>query len=215
MGMKTKLDRVLDRLEKTHGKVRAPRRASAYEMLVRANCGYPASEEACEKGWQALARDVGTEPQEILGATPAKLTKAMRAGGIVPEVRAKRLRLVAARAEQGADLRDRRTLETFPTIGRPGADKILLFTRVEPVAAVPSNALHVPVRIGLGPEQRSYAATYRSIQRSLDSALPRTCDARIRGHLLLKRHGQEVCKRGRRRCEICPLTRECDYFSRS
>lgn len=210
-----KLDRVLGRLEETFGKMRAPRRASAYEMLVRANCGYPASEEACERGWQALARDVGTEPDDILGATLTKLAKAMRAGGIVPEVRAKRLRQVAARAEAGADLRDRRTLETFPTIGRPGADKILLFTRVEPVAAVPSNALQVPVRIGLGPEHRSYAATYRAVQRSLESALPRTCDARIRAHLLLKRHGQEVCKRSRPRCEICPLTRECDYFSRS
>ncbi|HEY1954858.1 MAG TPA: hypothetical protein VGH28_04585 [Polyangiaceae bacterium] len=204
--------KILDTLEKTFGRVAIPKRVRAYDMLIRAQCGYPASEEACEKGLRALEASVGTAPDEILGAPKAKLVKAMRAGGIVPEVRTERLRAVAKHARDGADFRDRKTLKKLPTIGDPAADKILLFTRVQAIAAVPSNATQVPARIGIGKDLGSYAATYRSIERALDAALPKTFDARIRAHLLLKRHGQDVCKRARPRCELCPIARDCDYF---
>ncbi len=212
--MNAKLRRVLDTLETTFGRVAVPRRTRAYDMLVLANCGYPASESACKKGWEALASTVGTSPSAILAASKPQLRKAMRVGGIVPDLRAERLRTIAKHAQDGSDFRDRRTLKKLPTIGDPGADKILLFTRTEAIAAVPSNATQVPVRIGFGKEHSSYAATYRSAERALDDALPKTYDARIRAHLLLKRHGQEICKRARPRCEVCPLTRECGYFSR-
>jgi len=38
-------------------------------------------------------------------------------------------------------------LKTFPGIGNPGADRILLFARIEPLAAVPSACPHVLVRV--------------------------------------------------------------------
>ncbi|MGH7285088.1 MAG: hypothetical protein ACRELY_26485 [Polyangiaceae bacterium] len=209
------IEKILTTLEKTFGRVRVPRRARAFDMLIQQTCGYPASEEACAKGWDALARDVGTSANAILDASKGNLVKAMRAGGIVPEVRASRLVVIANAAKASADFRSRAVLKKMPTIGDPGADKILLFTRVEPIAAVPSNATQVPVRIGFGKESSSYAATYKSAQKALDSALPRTFDARIRAHLLLKRHGQTLCKRTRPKCELCPLTRDCDYFRKA
>jgi endonuclease-3 len=209
----TRLATVLEKLERTFGAVKVPVRARAFDMLVRMNCGYPASEEACAKGWAALSREVGVSAKAILGAPTSKLVSAMRAGGIVPELRAGRLVEVASRAADGADLRSRKVLKTFPTVGDPGADRILLFTRVEPVAAVPSNATQVPLRLGFGKEQRSYAASYRSAQQALDAQLPRAYDARIRSYLLLRRHGEEVCKRSRPRCEECPVTPECSYFA--
>ena len=58
----------------------------------------------------------------------------------------------------------------------------------------------------------SYAQIYRASQKALDEELPKTADARIRAHLLLKRHGQTICKRSRPKCELCPLTRDCSYF---
>ncbi len=211
MGLRS-IEKILDTLEKTFGRIKAPRRSRAFDMLIHQNCGYPASEEACAKGWDALARDVGTSADAILAASKPDLVKAMRAGGIVPEVRASRLVTIARAAKAGVDFRSRAALKKMPTIGDPGADKILLFTRVEPVAAVPSNATQVPIRIGFGKEARSYASTYKSAQKSLDSALPRTFDARIRAHLILKRHGQTICKRARPKCELCPVARDCDYL---
>jgi endonuclease-3 len=207
------LARVLDALENTFGAVKAPARVRAFDMLLRMTCGYPASEDACAKGWAALSRDVGISAEAILAAPKAKLVRAMRAGGIVPELRAERLVEIASRVKDGADLRSRKVLKTFPTIGDPGADRILLFTRVEPVAAVPSNATQAPLRLGFGEEQRSYAGSYRSAQRALDAELPPTFDARIRAYLLLRRHGEDVCKRSRPRCEACSVTGECAYFA--
>ncbi len=212
--MKGNIERVLGKLEAVYGRVR-PKRQRAYDMVIYAQCGYPASEEACSRGHAALVRDVGTSPDAILAAPLSSLTRAMRAGGIVPALRARRLVEVAARAkrESASSLCSRKVLKQLPTIGDPGADKILLFTHTEPIAAVPSNATQVPVRLGFGTEQRSYAATYRAAQEALDAALPRTYDARIRAHLLLKQHGQEICKRARPRCEVCPLTQDCAWFS--
>lgn len=207
------LDRVLDALENAFGAVKVPPRARAFDMLVRMTCGYPASEDACAKGWAALRRDVGISAGAILASTKAKLVRAMRAGGIVPELRADRLVEIASRLKDGADLRSRKVLKTFPTVGDPGADRILLFTRIEPLAAVPSNATQVPLRLGFGKEQRSYAAGYRSAQCALDAELPRTFEARIRAYLLLRRHGETVCKRSRPRCSECPVTHECEYFA--
>ena len=207
-----RLTQVLDALESAFGMVKVPARNGAFEMLVRITCGYPASEETCAKGWAALSREVGVSADAILAAPKAKLTRAMRAGGIVPDLRAERLVEIASRVNEGADLRSRKVLKTLPTIGDPGADRILLFTRVEPLAAVPSNATQVPLRLGFGKEQRSYAASYRSAQQALDAELPPTFEARIRAYLLLRRHGETVCKRSRPRCEACPLTGECAYF---
>ena len=46
----------------------------------------------------------------------------------------------------------------------------------------------------------------------LDSGLLRTLEARQRAYLLLKKHGQETCKRTKPKCEVCPLTEHCAYL---
>ncbi|WP_376793154.1 endonuclease III domain-containing protein, partial [Thermoflexus sp.] len=33
-------------------------------------------------------------------------------------------------------------------------------------------------------------------------------------HLLLIRHGREICKAQRPRCEVCPVRRWCDFYRR-
>jgi endonuclease III len=224
-GERRRLARVLDALEKLHGAVRVPRAADAYDLVVRVQCGYPASEIACERGYAALASTVGTSPEALLRAPKAKLVAALRAGGIVPELRAARLKEIAKAAvklggDLGAMLRQplaaaRRALKKLPTIGDPGADRILLLTRTAPIAAVPSNATQVPLRLGFGEEGGNYAAGYRSAQTALDAALPATFDARIRAHALLKQHGEQICKRSRPLCERCPVTSECAWFART
>ena len=219
----TKLAKLLDRLEKFYGKPKPPRPTDPYEMVLHRNCGYPQSDALCAKGFQALRKEIGLSPKDILGAPHAKLIAAMRLGGIVPELRARRLLEIAARVleEFGGDLRAvlkrplpeaKKALKKFPTIGDSFAEKILLFTRTAPVAAVPSNCIHVPIRLGFGEEKKSYAASYRSAQEAIRSQLPEECGAQIRAYLLLKRHGQELCKTARPRCEECPVSSDCVYF---
>lgn len=228
------LEEVLDVLEKLYRPQQPAGPTDPYEAIVYLNCGYPASDGTCSKGFDALKREIGVQPEKILAAPKAKLTKLMRLGGIVPEARAERLKQIARRvtSEFGGNLKAalneclqdenkhpdkgvrsaKKVLQQFPVIAEPSAEKILLFANLAPVGAVPSACLHVPVRLWRGEEGKNYAADYRAIRDLLDAGLPQTFEARQRAYLLLKRHGQEICKRSKPKCEICPLTGQCAYI---
>jgi endonuclease III len=214
---------LLDRLEEFYGPQDPSFPTEPYQFLVWWYCGYPASEAACSKGWASVTREVGIEPEKLLRAKPAKLSAALKAGGMVPELRAERLKEVAMRVQDefGGDLRAglvgpiaqaRKKLKSFPSIADPGADRILLFGGISPIAAVPSNCVHVLDRIIHGSETRNYSAAYREAQRALASELPEKFDTRARAYLLLRKHGQETCKRTKPKCEICPVHSRCAYF---
>jgi endonuclease III len=227
------LNEVLDTLEKLYGPQKAVGPADPYEMILYLNSGYPATDASCSKGFEALKREVGVKPQEVLAASNAKLAKLLRLGGIVPEQRAARLHEIArkVKSEFGGDLKAelkkrvqekhqtgkgvhsaKKILREFPVVGEPSADKILLFSKLAPVAAVPSACLGVPMRIWFGKEGKSYASDYRKVREKLEAELARTFEARQRAYLLLKKHGQEICKRSAPKCEICPLTAQCEFI---
>ena len=217
---------LLDRLEAFYGQQEPCFPVDPYEFLVWWHCGYPASDMACAKGWDHLTREVGIEPHKLLAAKPAKLAAALKAGGMVPELRAERLKEIAMRVQDefGGDLRAglagpiaqaRKKLKTFPGIADPGADRILLFAGISPIAAVPSNCVHVPERILQGRESQNYSAAYREAQRALAAELLEKFDARTRAYLLLKKHGQETCKRTNPKCEKCPISSQCAFVAGS
>ena len=220
-----RIQALLRKLESFHGKQECGWPTDPYLFLVWWHCGYPASDAACAKGWAALNEMIGVEPQRLLSATPANLARALRPGGMVPELRALRLKEIAARVkdEFGSDLRAaligplaavRKTLKRFPSIGDPGADRMLLFGGIAPVAAVPSNCPHVLVRVQRGRESDSYVATYREAKQAIETHVPATFDARVWAYLLLKRHGQDVCKRAKPKCAQCPISPSCAFASR-
>jgi len=143
---------------------------------------------------------------------------------MLPELRAERLKQVAMRVQDefGGDLRAqlvgpipqaRKKLKSFPSIADPGADRILLFGGIAPIAAVPSNCVHVLDRILHTTESANYSAAYREAQRALASELPEKFDARTRAYLLLKKHGQGTCKRTRPKCDECPVRRSCAFVT--
>ena len=88
-----------------------------------------------------------------------------------------------------------------------------MFTRSYPVMGLDSNGLRVLVRVGFAEEQKSYSATYRLVQDAIREQLPQGYDSLIQAHQLLRRHGQELCKRSNPRCAECPLRDACDYHS--
>lgn len=215
----------MDTLESFYGKQHSEAPTDPYEFLVWWHCGYPPSEERCTKGWQSVSSKIGIAPKQLLTAKKA-LSGALKAGGMVPALRAARLQEIAARVQDefAGDLRSalsrlsvpqaRKALKTFPGIGNPGADRILLFARLSPVAAVPSSCPHVLVRVAHGPEGGKYTATYAAAQSMLE-ALPATIVSRIRGYLLINRHGHELCKRSKPACARCPLESDCAFATRS
>ncbi|MGO9011130.1 MAG: endonuclease III domain-containing protein [Bryobacteraceae bacterium] len=215
---------ILRKLESWHGSQEPGWPTDPYHFLVWWHCGYPASDAACAKGWESLTKSIGVEPAHLLSASTAKLAGALKPGGMVPELRAMRLLGIAARVQDefGGDLRAgltgpvakvRKALKKFPGIADPGADRILLFAGIAPVAAVPSNCTHVLVRILRGQERENYGVNYRDAQQAIKAEIPATLDARTRAYLLLKWHGQEVCKRTNPRCHQCPVNSACAFFA--
>lgn len=213
---------LLEKLEQHHGSVDFAEPTDPYELIVYTNCGYPPSQDNCRRGFEALRSSVGLSPHAVLAATGRALARALKAGGIVPELRASRLELTARLVleEFGGDLRSalggvkeaRKALKRFPTIGDPGVDKILLFCAGVPLAAVPSNCPHVPLRLGLGAERPSYAASYRSVQEALTRLLPHEAGEMKRAYLLFRQHGKAICGRTTPLCDKCPVASMCPYF---
>jgi endonuclease III len=215
--------KLLDKLEEFYGKQEPGWPVDPYEFLVWWYCGYPASDAACAKGWEKLHSEVGIQPKMLLRATPRMLSSALRPGGMFPDLRGLQLKEIALRMQDefGGDLRTglhgplsqaRKTLKTFPGIADAGADRILLFAGIAPIAAVPSNCTQVVDRLMRGQESKNYATSYREAQKAIAAEVPETFDARTRAYLLLKRHGQELCKRTKPKCESCPVSPNCAFF---
>jgi len=216
---------LLDRLEAQYGKQSPHWPTDPYEFLVWWHCGYPQSDDRCAKGWAALTAEVSISPQALLAAKPAKLAAALKHGGMVPELRALRLKEIAMRVqdELGGDLQQalvgrplaeaRKILKGFPNIADPGADRILLFSGIAPIAAVPSNNVSVIIRVLSGRERENYGVNYRQSQQAIEAAVAANVGARSRAYLLLKRHGQELCKRTKPKCEQCPVHERCAYYA--
>src|SRR5437762_12980552 len=89
--MPAKLVQILEILEKAYGPQQLAGPTDAYEMIVFLNCGYPASDGACAKGFDALKREVGVQPNKLLAVSRAKLAKLMRPSVIVPRSEERRV----------------------------------------------------------------------------------------------------------------------------
>jgi endonuclease-3 len=192
-------------------------------LILLENVAYLVSDERREQAFNALCERVGLSPPEILTAHEERLMEVARLGGMHPAARVEKLRRIAQIALQEFDgdldkvvkqpiAQAKKSLKKFPGIGDPGAEKILLFSKTQPVLALDSNGLRVLLRLGYGEERKSYAATYRSAQETIASELRRDFDWLIASHQLLRRHGQELCKTAEPLCASCPLKSSCRYY---
>ena len=215
----------LDRLEQHYGKLRPVGPTDAYEMILYTNCGYPANDITCAKGFEPLKKQIGLDPEKILAAPDTKLAAITKAGGMFPELRATRLKEIASVVleKSGGNLavvlkkplpEARKALKQFPTIGDPGAEKILLFCGVSQGLPLESNGLRVLTRFGYGRTQKDYGATYRSAQEALSGELPANAQSLAQAHLLLREHGKTLCKTNGPKCVECPLADSCAYAAK-
>ena len=212
------------KLERFYGRPKLPTITDPLELILLENVAYLADDEKRAAAFAALKKKIGTRPEQILKASQKQLEEITRLGGIVPELRAQRLRQIAElvhfifKDDLAAELKRplsqaKKSLKRFPTIGDPGAERILMLTRTYPVLALESNGPRVLLRLGYAEEKKSYSASYRGVQQALAGQLPSDYNALIAAHQLLRQHGQELCKRTRPLCEAgCPLTAECRYF---
>ena len=195
-----------------------------FELVLWENVAYLARPSRRREAFEELKSLVGTSPDAILSASKGAL-ESVTSRGVLKSTFAARLRECALIAvnDFGSDLASaikgpiavaKRALRSFPGIGEPGAEKILLFSGRHALLAPESNGLRVLVRLGLVIEEKSYARTYAG-SREASKELPPDPIAMQEAHLLLQQHGQTLCKRNVPLCEACPLVLECAYALRS
>ena len=225
MKAKSHLQKLIAQLQKHYGAPKAPISTDPFELILYENVAYLVSDAQREKAFAMLRQHVGTKPHEILAATHDDILEATKLGGMLPDMRAKRLREIAliAMDEFNGDVgqalkqplpKAKKALRKFPSIGEPSAEKILLFTGSFPVLGLDSNGLRVLLRLGFGEEKKNYTAAYRSVQDAIKPELNEDFDWLISAHVLLRQHGKELCKTNAPMCDKCPVAKSCAYFKR-
>jgi endonuclease III len=222
----SRLARLLDALEEAGGPVELPPARGALELVLWENAGYLVDDEKRAIAFAELKRKVGLKPRAILAAKRETLLAVAKKGGMHPDGRVEKWLEIARLVEEefegnlepALDLptpKALRAFERFPSIGRPGAEKILLFTGRSPVLALESNGLRALLRLGYGEESKSYATTYRSVREAVAPEIREDCSWLTRAHLLLRRHGQALCKRTEPLCDECALAGGCPHAASS
>lgn len=217
------LEAAVARLEDFYGTPAPPPTTDPFALVVLENAAYLVGDARRLAVFARLREETSLVPEALLSLAPVALARLIHDGGMLPEHRAEKLRAAALTVleidggaaglrEEVAGGRGSKLLRRFPGIGEPGADKIQLLARVKRTLAPDSNALRVLVRLGYGEESGTYTHQYRSAAAAVAPELPDDFAWLIRAHQLLRRHGQELCKRNAPRCSACPLTRSCRYY---
>jgi endonuclease III len=200
------LPALLDRLEDAGGQPDAVPSTDGWELILAENIGYLVDDQ---RRWRALGQlrtVVGLEPEQILTAPDDVLQSIVV--GPRPAERARRLRRCAELAIAGASWR------AYPGIGKPGADRIDLFTGSRAVLALDANCMRVLARLGYADPRNSYARSYARAQAAAATQLDGTVPALQRAHQLLRRHGQLICRRKDPACDGCPIADDCPSAGR-
>ena len=218
-----RLRRVVARLLEQHGRQSPPPADTAFALVLWEKVAYLAPDERRAKAFEMLRKRVGLTPLAILAAQPSILREIAGAGGKVEiEKRVQNMQVAAALVmdEFGGSLdtvlrqpqRDAmRELQRIYGIGEPGAERILLLMRAQRVLPLDSNGVRTMVRLGYGADDKNYSRMYRSVRDAAAKELHDDFDWLIDAHLVLRRHGQDVCKTSAPRCEMCSVRAECAF----
>jgi endonuclease III len=213
---------LLARLKGHYGVPQFPIAKGPFELILWENACYLLPDQRRQEVFESLRDQVGLSPAKILEAPQTVLLPLAKRGGMRPETRVFRWREIARitldQFDGSLDVvlklpykEAKKALKQFPNIGDPAAEKILLYSGVTGELPLESNGLRVLTRFGFGREQKSYGATYRSVQEDIAGDLPNGSKALGQAHLLLREHGQTICKRNDPDCAACPATDACAF----
>ena len=193
-------------------------RGEPIEELVATILSQNTSDANSGRAYKAL-REAFPTWEALRDAPTAAVAEAIRMGGLA-HVKAPRIQAVLRQihAERGSfDLGFLRTMPvaearawllSLPGVGRKTASCVLLFSLGMPALPVDTHVHRLSLRLGLAPPKTSPERT----SELLEAMLPAELYYPFHVHLI--RHGREVCKAQRPRCEICPLNPHCVYFQR-
>jgi endonuclease III len=225
LGTVPEFQKLIARLKKAYGEPALPPARGPFELVMWENACYLLPDERRAAVFEGLRQQVGMDAQSIWKADKQVLLPLAKMGGMRPETRVFRWREIAritiSQFEGNLDsilqlpyTQAKRAIQQFPTIGQPGAEKILMLCGMSSGLPLESNGLRVLQRVGYGHAQKNYGATYRSVQDALAGQIPQDAAVLTRAHLLLRYHGKTVCRNNRPLCKECPLAGGCAFAAK-
>jgi endonuclease III len=205
---------VAERLRRTYGRVSREPSGRPVEGLIATVLSQNTSDVNSGRAFDALMKRFRT-PERIAAADAGEIEEAIRVGGLArtKSVRIKKV-LGEIRRREGTLSLDR--LRTLPTdealgelmslegVGAKTAHCVLLFDLGVPVFPVDTHVLRITTRLG-------WIDAGTSLEKAHRLLAPRVApDDALDLHVLLIRHGREVC-RPRPRCGICSLENLCGF----
>lgn len=192
------------------------------QLILRENIGYLIDDERRETLFAEFAERVGLTAEAIDRADGTVLLDIAQRGGMRPDVRVDRWRTIARIVlDHGGDLaaalaalppaKARGLLKTFPMIGGPGADKVMLFAGLSLEPSLESNGLRVLTRLGLIADSSNYGAVYKAGVALLKRDGLAERDWLVGAYEILRLHGRALCRRAGPECLACPLDAVCAH----
>lgn len=97
-------------------------------------------------------------------------------------------------------------LRQLEGVGPKTAAIVLLFTFNRPAFPVDTHIHRIARRLGLVPPETSAAKAHELLEATADP------EQYYAFHIMMIRHGREICVARDPRCHICPLQEYCDYY---
>ena len=199
---------IVRRLERHFGDLSPPRRTDPLDELVLTVQSQNTSDLNSERAHVALRTRYPTW-EEVVRAPTAELADTIRSGGlantkaariqaILREIHRREGRYDLSRLRRRTDDAIREYLSSLPGVGPKTVAVVMGFAFGRETIPVDTHVHRVATRLGLVPRTSAERA-----QRLLEASVAEHLKTPL--HVGLIRHGREVCKAGRPRCEECVL----------
>lgn len=201
---------VLKVLKERYGKeIRTrPRSRDVFKVLIGTILSQRTRDENTERAATALFSKADT-PEKILKLKQKELESLIRPSGPFRQ-KAKRIKSVSRiilEKYRGKVPKTREELMSLPGVGFKTADVVLMYGHGIPSIAIDTHANRIPKRVGLVEQD----ADVEEVKSVLESLIPKKDWYIV--NMGLVQFGREVCQPIRPKCEICPMSNYCDYFS--
>jgi endonuclease-3 len=210
----TEIDRVLTRM---YGRKEVELDDDPLDTLVETILSQNTTDTNSHKAFRGLKRAYPTW-EAMMGESPARVASIIRSGGLA-DIKARRIldALDFIQRESGRlDLEFLRGmspaevdswLAQMKGVGPKTRSIVMLFSLDMPTFPVDTHIHRVAKRLGLIGARTSRERAQEEMARLVPS------EEFYNFHINIIEHGRAVCKARRPRCDICRLSRMCDYFS--
>jgi endonuclease-3 len=209
---------VLRRLRRAYGPLESPRRLVPLDELVLTILSQNTSDVNRDRAYAALRRRFPSWAA-LAEAREADVANAIRPGGlanikaprllaVLREIRSREGSFDLGWMEEASDDEVSQYLMSLPGVGPKTAACVLAFSLGRPALPVDTHVHRVASRLGFLPAGTTAARAHQLLAALVPPRL------RVAMHMGLIRHGRQICRAGRPRCEICPLQDLCPAAER-